>query len=59
MGVPDYASDESVVVKSQLVQVDSMYFDCADVDFDNSFVFNSDFRVNPTRRVYITVTFLY
>ena len=59
MGVPDWASDESVVIKSQLVQVDSMYFDCADVDFDNSFVFNSDFRVNPTRKVYITVTFLY
>ena len=59
MGVPDWASDESVVIKSQLVQVDSMYFDCADVDFDNSFVFNSDFRVNPTRQTYITVTFLY
>lgn len=59
MGVPDWASDESAVRKSQLVQVDSMYFDCADVDFDNSFVFNSDTRVNPTKKTYITVTFLY
>lgn len=59
MGVPDWAESESVVVQSQLVQVDPMYLDCADVDFENSFVFNSDFRVNPTKPVYITITFLY
>lgn len=58
MGVPDVIRDESLF-KAQLVQVDSMYLDCADVDFDNSFVFNSDFRVNPTIKPYITVTFLY
>lgn len=59
MGVPDWAETESVVVRSQLVQVDPMYLDCADVDFENSFVFNSNFRVNPTMQVYITITFLY
>ena len=59
MGVPEYAQGESTVVQSQLIQTETMYLDCEDVDFENSFVFNSDFRVNPTRKNTVTITFLY
>lgn len=59
MGVPSDDESESVLIRSQLVQVNPMYLDCADVDFENSTVFNSLYKVNPTRQDYITITFLY
>lgn len=59
MGVSDDYESESAIIRSQSVQVNPMYFDCADVDFENSFVYHSDHRVNPSRQNYITITFLY
>lgn len=59
MGVDPMAEHASnFSEKAQSIQVDSMYLDCADIDFDNSFVFcatdsNSDVEAN------ITITFLY
>lgn len=54
--VVEQASDFSE--KAQSIQVDSMYLDCADIDFDNSFIYAiSD---SPTGgQSTITITFLY
>lgn len=44
--------------KAQSIQVDSMYLDCADIDFDNSFVFYAT-DSNSGNEANITITFLY
>lgn len=51
--IADNASDFSA--KAQSVQVAPMYLDCADIDFDNSFVYYAASYDNTD----ITITFLY
>lgn len=50
----DGASDFSA--KAQSVQVAPMYLDCADIDFDNSFVY---YAASYADNIDITITFLY
>lgn len=59
MGVPDSAIDDDVLIQAQSVQAEPMYLDCADIDFENSFVFNSNTRYNPIVKDRIQITFLY
>lgn len=56
MGVDDSFPEIGLAYKAQSVQVHSMLFDCADVDFDNSVIYNS-YSVGVSGNV--TITFLY
>lgn len=57
MGVDSIAEmATSFSEKAQSVQVDSMYLDCADIDFDNSFVYYASKYASETN---FTITFLY
>lgn len=44
--------------KAQSIQVDSMYLDCADIDFDNSFIYQAS-DSTAVGETDITITFLY
>lgn len=59
MGVPDTAIGDDVLIQAQSVQTEPMYLDCADIDFENSFVFNSNTRNHPIIKDIIQITFLY
>lgn len=59
MGVSSMFADTNSSEKAQSVQVDSMYLDCADIDFDNSFVYYATDTDIVGVGANITITFLY
>lgn len=59
MGLPEVYHGEPISFQTQRLQKDSLYLDCADIDFDNSTIFSPSLDGVGEKVIPTIITFLY